>query len=171
MPEILNHRRVVPGSAAGDVNAKPYAWEAGRRAGGPHLQRSEIPGRAEFGPLPGYYRVVRYADPDLLVSVVIPTRGGSGLVWGQRRCFVVEAVRSLVEKAGLERYEIVVVFDDPTPPEVLVELREIAGDRLVLVQFSEPFNFSAKCNVGYLASRGEVIVLLNDDVEVISEEF
>lgn len=171
VPEILYHWRVVPGSAAGDVNAKPYAWEAGRRAVHEHLQRSEIPGRAEFGPLPGYYRVVRYADPDLLVSVVIPTRGGSGLVWGQRRCFVVEAVRSLVEKAGLERYEIVVVFDDPTPPEVLVELREIAGDRLVLVQFSEPFNFSAKCNVGYLASRGEVIVLLNDDVEVISEKF
>lgn len=171
VPQILYHWRVVPGSAAGDVNAKPYAWEAGRRAVHEHLQRSGIEGRAEFGPLPGYYRVVRQADPDLLVSIVIPTRGGSGLVWGQRRCFVIEAVRSLIAKAGHERYEIVVVYDDPTPPEVLAELQQLAGDRLVLVRFSEPFNFSAKCNVGYLASSGEVIVLLNDDVEVISEGF
>ncbi len=171
VPEILYHWRAVPGSAAGDVNAKPYAWEAGRRAVDEHLLRSGIPGRAEFGPLPGYYRVVRQADPDLLVSVVIPTRGGSGPVWGQQRCFVIEAVRSLIAKAGHDRYEIVVVYDDPTPPEVLRELRQLAGDRLVLVRFSEPFNFSAKCNVGYLASKGEVIVLLNDDVEVISEGF
>ena len=40
---------------------------------------------------------------------------------------------------------------------------------LVLLQFPEPFNFSAKCNVGFLASSGEIIVLLNDDVEMISE--
>lgn len=171
IPEILYHWRVVPGSAAGDINAKPYAWEAGRRAVQEHLDRSGITGRADFGPHPGYYRVTRSADPEQLVSVIIPTRGGSGLVWGQRRCYVIEAVRSLVAKAGHDRYEIVVVYDTPTPITVLDELRDIAGERLVLVRFDEPFNFSAKCNQGYLASSGEVILLLNDDVEVISDDF
>ena len=171
IPEILYHWRVVPGSAAGDVNAKPYAWEAGRKAVGEHLRRSGIAGTAEFGPHPGYYRVNRSADPDVPVSVIVPTRGGSGLVWGQRRCFVVEAVRSLVAKAGHDKYEIVVVYDLPTPPAVLTELREIAGYRLVLVPFDEPFNFSAKCNEGFLASSGEVILLLNDDMELISDGF
>lgn len=171
IPEILYHWRVVPGSAAGDVNAKPYAWEAGRKAVGEHLQRSGIAGTAELGPHPGYYRIKRIADPEVLVSVIVPTRGGSGLVWGQRRCFVVEAVRSVVAKAGHDKFEIVVVYDLPTPPVVLAELREIAGDRLVLVPFDEPFNFSAKCNEGFLASSGEVILLLNDDMEVISDGF
>lgn len=115
--------------------------------------------------------MTRFADPDQLVSIIIPTRGGSGLVWGQRRCYVVEAVRSVVAKAGHERYELVVVYDPPTPPAVLQELRDIAGDRLVLVPYGEPFNFSAKCNEGFLAASGEVIVLLNDDVEVISDDF
>ena len=171
IPEVLYHWRVVPGSAAGDVNAKPYAWEAGRRAVQEHLERSAIAGSAEFGPLPGFYRIRRTADPDLLVSVIIPTRGGAGLVWGQRRCFVVDAVASVLAKSGHDRLEIVVVYDTATPEPVLGQLREIAGDRLLLVPFHEPFNFSAKCNEGFLASSGDVIVLLNDDMEVISDGF
>jgi glycosyltransferase involved in cell wall biosynthesis len=170
VPEILYHWRVVPGSAAGDPNAKPYAWEAGRKAVHEHLARSGISGRAEFGPLPGYYRVIRKSDPALLASIIIPTRGGSGLVWGQRRCFVVDVVRSVVDKAGHDNYELVIVYDTATPAAVLDELREIAGDRLVLVEFTEAFNFSAKCNEGFLACNGEIIVLLNDDMQVISDD-
>ena len=171
IPEVLYHWRAVTGSAASDLNAKPYAWEAGRRAVEDHLRRVGIAGSAHLGKRSGLYRIQRAADPDLLVSVIIPTRGGAGLVWGQRRCYVVEAVRSLIAKAGHDRIEIVVVYDPPTPPAVLDELLDIAGDRLVLVPFHEPFNFSAKCNEGFLASSGEIIVLLNDDIEIISEGY
>ena len=54
---------------------------------------------------------------------------------------------------------------------MLTQLREVAGDRLVAVLFREPFNFSAKCNLGFLHSRGDVIVLLNDDTEATSEQW
>jgi GT2 family glycosyltransferase len=171
VPEVLYHWRVVPGSAAGDVNAKPYAWEAGRRAVGEHLRRVGIEGAAEFGPLPGYYRVVRAAEPDVLASIIIPTRGSAGLVWGERRIFVLDAVASVMAKAGHTRFEVVVVYDSATPAEVLDKLRVLAGDHLVLTEFNEPFNFSAKCNAGFLVSSGDVIVLLNDDVEAISQDF
>ena len=171
IPEVLYSWRVVPGSAAGDVNAKPYARDAGRRAVQAHLDRCGIPGRVSISDVPGCYRVERDPDLALLVSVVIPTRGGTGLVWGQRRCFVVDAVKSIIAKAGIDRFEVVVVFDPQTPKAVLEELREVAGDRLLLVPFDEPFNFSAKCNVGFLASSGDVIALLNDDLEVISDGF
>jgi len=171
IPEILYHWRAVTGSAASDIDAKPYAWEAGRRAVEDHLRRTGIAGSVYLGKRSGLYRIQRVADPDVLVSVIIPTRGGAGLVWGQRRCYVIEAVRSLIAKAGHDRMEIVVVYDDATPPQVLDELRDIAGDRLVLLPFHEPFNFSAKCNEGFLASSGEAIVLLNDDVEIISEGY
>lgn len=169
VPQVLYHWRVVPGSAAGDPNAKPYAWVAGRKAVSEHLERAGIDGTAEYGPHPGYYRVHRRLPAETLVSVIIPTRGSAGLVWGQRRCFVVEAVRSALARTDHENVEIVVVYDLPTPPEVLAELRDIAGDKLVLVPFAEPFNFSAKCNVGFLAARGQVVVLLNDDMEVVSD--
>ncbi|GIG25980.1 glycosyltransferase family 2 protein [Cellulomonas denverensis] len=169
--KILYHWRVVPGSAAGDPDAKPYAREAGRRAVDDHLKRLGLDAEAVQGPWPGTYKVIRRPDPDTTVSFVIPTRGGSGLVWGERRVFVVEAVRSVLAKAKHPHLEIVVVYDTPTPPEVLEELRRIAGDRLVLIEYDRPFNFSAKCNVGFLHATGDVIVFLNDDIEVRSDDF
>jgi glycosyltransferase involved in cell wall biosynthesis len=171
VPEVLYHWRVVPGSAAGDNEAKPYAWVAGRRAVQDQLDRLGIAGTASYGRVPGTYRIERVADPDTSVSVIIPTRGGSGLVWGEQRCFVVEAVASVLARTRLPRLQLVVVYDLDTPPEVLQRLRDLAGDRLVLVPFVESFNFSAKCNAGFVVSTGDVVVLLNDDIQVITEGF
>jgi O-antigen biosynthesis protein len=171
IPEVLYHWRVVPGSAAGDMEAKPYAWVAGRRAVQDQLDRLGIAGTASYGRLPGHYRIERVADPDISVSIIIPTRGGSGLVWGESRCFVVDAVASVLAHTSLSRLQIVVVYDLDTPPDTLERLRQLAGDCLVLVPFAEPFNFSAKCNAGFVASSGDVVVLLNDDVQAITEGF
>ena len=121
------------------------------------------------GPVPGHYRVTRRLDPALRVSVVIPTIGQSDLIWGSRRVMVVEAVRSLLDRTAHDNLEIVVVYDDPTPPEVLAELREVAGDKLALERFTRPFNYSEKMNVGCLRASGDRLVFLNDDVEVISQ--
>jgi GT2 family glycosyltransferase len=77
-------------------------------------------------------------------------------------------VRSALAHTEHEDVEIVVVHDTPTPPEVLEELAEIAGDRLRLVEYTLPFNFSQKINLGCLHATGERLVFLNDDVEVLS---
>lgn len=169
VPEVLYHWRVVPGSTAGDAAAKPYAWEAGRRAVQAHVDRLGIRAEVELGCVPGTYTLRRVPSLPHRVSVVIPTRGGAGLVWGEPRVFVVEAVRSVLEHGGLDDVEVVVVHDLGTPEPVLDELRRVAGDRLVLVPFRGPFNFSSKCNVGFLAATGDVVVLLNDDVEVAED--
>lgn len=164
VPEILYHWRVVAGSTAGDPVAKPYTWEAGRRAVAAHLRRVGIDGEADLGPVPGTY-VVRRNVQRVSLSVVIPTRGGFGMIWGEHVCHVVKAVESIAATA-VGDVEVVVVYDDVTDPTVLDRLREILGDRLVLVRFSEKFNFSRKCNVGVAASSGDVVILMNDDVRL-----
>lgn len=171
IPEVLYHWRAISGSTAQSADHKPYAWQAGRAAVQRHLDRTGIRARARFGPVPGTYLVDRFLDPSVSVSIVIPTRGGRGFVWGESRCLVVEAVRSIVARATHPTLEIVVVYDPPTPPEVLAQLREIAGDRLLLVPFPEPFNFSAKCNVGFLASTGEAVIFMNDDMQLVTPGF
>ena len=168
---ILYHWRVIPGSAAGDPHAKPYAWSAGRRAVQAHLDRLGLDAEVDFGPGQGTYSIKRRLDPSVAVSVVIATRGAEGLVWGERRWFVVEAVRSLIERGGHDNLEIVVVHDDVTPEIVLDELRQVAANQLRLVSYDKEFNFSEKCNLGVLSSHGEVVVLLNDDIEVSSDGF
>jgi glycosyltransferase involved in cell wall biosynthesis len=172
VPEVLYHWRTIPGSAAGDINAKPYAALAGRQAVQHHIDRLGIAAEVGHGPVPGLYTISRRLDPSRRVSIIIPTRGSSGLVWGVRRVFVVEAVRSLLEHTEHENLEVVVVYDEPTPDAVMVELRDLLGDRLVPVLSTErEFNFSRKMNLGVINSSGDRIVLLNDDVEVRSERW
>jgi glycosyltransferase involved in cell wall biosynthesis len=171
VPQVLYHWRVVPGSAAGDAEAKPYAWDAGRRAVQDQLDRLGLSGTVGFGQRPGTYTITRGLDKDVRISVVIPTRGDQGVVWGQRRHFVVEAVRSLLEKGGWENLEIVVVFDAGTPDAVLDELADLGAPDLQLVPYAKAFNFSEKCNLGVASSHGDVVVLLNDDVELDSDGF
>jgi len=168
VPEVLYHWRAVAGSAAADINAKPYADDAGRRAVQDQLDRLGIAGTVGPGREPGRYVIERRLDPAVRVSIVIPTIGQSATVFGERRVMVVDTVRSALEHTDHDNLELVVVHDMPTPPEVLDSLREIAGDRLTLVEYALPFNFSQKINLGCLHASGERLVFLNDDVEVIS---
>ncbi|WP_104106594.1 glycosyltransferase [Nocardioides sp. 616] len=171
IPEILYHWRVVPGSAAADANAKPYAWIAGRQAVQDHMDRLGLAADVDFGPHPGMYRLERRLDPALKVSLIIPTIGKGSMVWGLHQVFVVEAVRTVMAKTRHQNFEIVVVYDPPTPQAVLDELADLAGDRLVLVEFDEPFNYSRKMNIGALRASGDRFVLLNDDVSIRSESW
>lgn len=115
----------------------------------------------------GRRRVSYAARPVSGISVVIPTRGGSGSIAGAERTFVVEAVRGLLERSTMPELEIVVVADDATPQRVIDELEAVAGDRLKLVRWSDEFNFSAKMNRGASAATGEYLLLLNDDVDLV----
>lgn len=167
IPEILYHWRIHENSTAGNGASKPYALEAGRRAVEEHLGRIGISGTVEtLGP--GRYRVHRRLPPERRVSLIIPTRGSAALVWGRSTVLVTRAVRSALEMTAHGDVEVVVVYDGPTPPDVIDELRAIAGEKLVLVRYDEPFNYSRKVNFGVLASTGDRLVLLNDDVEVRS---
>jgi len=84
---------------------------------------------------------------------------------------VVEAVRSLIEHSGHDHLEVVVVYDTSTPPKGLDQLRAVAPRQLRLIPYDRPFDFSEKCNIGVLAAQGDVVVLLNDDVEIVSDDF
>ncbi len=168
VPEVLYHWRVVPGSAAGSSDAKPYAAYAGQRAVQDHLGRVGIAAEVSLGAAPGTYRIRRQLDPAARVSLVVPTVGTADVIWGERRVLVVEAVRSLLANADHDNLEVIVVYDEPTPAEVLAELREIGGDRLVLVEYDRPFNFSEKSNLGALRSTGDYLVFANDDLQAIT---
>jgi glycosyltransferase involved in cell wall biosynthesis len=172
IPEVLYHWRLIPGSAAGDSNAKPYARIAGMRAVQDSLDRLGILGTVV--PVPtarDCYRIVRRLPAARRVSIVIPTRGDSGLIWGAERTFVVETVRSVLQTGAHDEVEFVVVADSSTPSDVTDRLQEMCGSSLVLVPYSKPFNFSEKMNLGVVHASGESIVSLNDDIQPISDHW
>jgi GT2 family glycosyltransferase len=173
LPEVLYHWRVVPSSVLSGEDVKPYAYESAARALAAHAERVGLDVEVVEQRPRGYFRLVRRHHDQPLVSIVIPTRCSSGVVWGAERVMVLEAVRSIVERSTWTNYEVVAVVDRPAETDraahdqVMAELAELLGDRLVVVDWERPFNFSEKCNAGAAAASGEHLVFLNDDVEVI----
>ena len=116
----------------------------------------------------GVHRARRNVVGKPLVSMVIPTRAtrmpdGSSLV--------IDALASIVELTTYDAWEVVLVVDSGADPRVLDQARALLGTRLRAVSYTAPFNFSAKVNLGVAHARGEFILMLNDDVKVISESW
>jgi GT2 family glycosyltransferase len=173
VPKVLYHWRTLQSSAAGGGEAaKPWAFEAGRRAVQAHCARIGMQARVERDPAdPGVYHLEPALDRQPPVSIVIPSAGGSRQVRYEDVVLVTHCVRSIVETSTYEHYEIVCVVDEQTDSATLGELREIAGERLRLVRYDRPFDFSAKINLGAVHSDGEHLLLLNDDMEVVTPDW
>lgn len=169
IPKVLYHWRAISGSTASSIEEKPYAALAAQRAVQEHLTRVGIIGtvtRTKFG----YHKIIRDVADQPRVSIVIPTRGDSKLVRGSRRPLVLRSVASILEnRPEYPNLEIIVVADTATPPSVVEELSSTEG--VTIVEYTKPFNFSDKCNLGVLRSNGEIVVLLNDDTEVITGDW
>lgn len=163
VPSVLATEDIAPGDFAGTEVAQRRVVEAA-------LERRGVRGEVER--VDTFVRRIKYViDGDPLVSIVIPTRGSGAEIAGGERVLVVEAVRGIVERSSYPNVEFVVVADAETPDSVIEELEALCGDRLRLVLWDRPFNFSAKMNRGAAVARGEYLLLLNDDVEIVTDDW
>ena len=173
IPRILYHWRVVPGSAAGDVHAKPYAYDAGKKAVESHFARHKI--SVDVAKLnPGSYQH-RFVTTDASklphVSIVIPTRGDTSRVWGAATCLVENTVHNIVQNSTYPSFDIVVVRDVNSDGSMVHPFALPAQKNIQCVDFFDTFNIAAKWNVGVLASRGEIVVILDDDTQIASPDW
>mgnify|MGYP000385890232 FL=1 len=173
IPRILYHWRVVPGSAAGDVHAKPYAYDAGKKAVESHFARHKI--SVDVAKLnPGSYQH-RFVTTDASklphVSIVIPTRGDTSRVWGAATCLVENTVHNIVQNSTYPSFDIVVVRDVNSDGSMVHPFALPAQKNIQCVDFFDTFNIAAKWNIGVLASRGEIVVVLDDDTQIASPDW
>jgi GT2 family glycosyltransferase len=172
VPRVLYHWRSIATSAAAGEDVKPWAFEAGKRAVQAHCDRTGIEAKVERDLVDqGVYHLEPRLSREPSVSIVIPTNGQTREVRYQEVVLVENCVRSIIADSTYSNYEIVVVADAATPMAVRTRLRELAGDRLRLVDFDRPFNFSEKINAGAVRAEGDHVLLLNDDIEVATPDW
>lgn len=160
IPRVLYHWRMHPESTAKSLDAKPYAMAAGERALNAHFERTGLRAAAQFT---GQGYRVRYDLPDEppLVSLVIPTRNQVGLL---RQC-----IESIRRKTTYPRYEVIVVDNGSDDPQTLAYFEQLESDPAVKVlRDARPFNYSQLNNSAVAACAGELVALVNNDIEVIA---
>ena len=160
VPKVLYHWRRVNGSAADTRAAKPYAFEAGRRALSDHIQRRSKQAEPLDGKLFGFYRVRHPVDENARVSVVILTKDNVDLLRA--------SIDSIHSKTSHPNYEILVVDNNSTDPR---NEDYYAALEHPVIRSREPFNFSRLNNFGASRTTGDYLVFLNNDTEVISPEW
>ena len=170
IPEVLYHWRAIPGSTATSLDEKPQAFLAAQKAVSEHLHRVGIDASVEDGGF-GYHRIIRHLKSEPRVSIIIPTCGTEKVIFGNRTILVTNLIDSLHSKTIYSNIEVVVVADTHTPSSVMNDLRQMVNADFHLVEYSKPFNFSDKCNAGFVRSSGDLILLLNDDIEVVDPDW
>lgn len=162
IPQVLYHWRKVPGSTADTQEAKHYAFEAGRKALESALDRRGINAKVEHGKALGLYNIRYHSDKKGKVSILIPTKDNPVLL---EKC-----IRSILDKTIYPNYEIIILDNGSVQKDTLNLLDAFKkNSKITIERIDIPFNFSRINNIGVDNSRGDYILLLNDDTEVINE--
>jgi GT2 family glycosyltransferase len=166
VPRLLYNRR------AGEAESDRTPSGADVRAAQAHCERIGLEARVEADPgRPGGCRLRPALSKTPLVSIVIPTCGQSRAIRGETAVLVLHCLESILATSTYPAYEVVCVADEGTDPTMLEELKALGGERLRVVAYEEPFNFSAKVNLGAEHSSGEHLLFLNDDMEVLTPDW
>jgi GT2 family glycosyltransferase len=162
---VLYHRRLDTQAGEGGAGSNARLAEQSRKAVESHLQRAGIAATVE--PIPGWagFNRISYAvDPKPLVSVIIPTRDKVQLL---KRCVI-----GLLERTDYPPIELIILDNGSVEPDTLAYLSALGGRVDVQVlRVDLPFNFSALCNQGARAARGELFCFLNNDMEITHPEW
>ena len=160
IPKPVYSWRKVPGSAAASSEAKPYAYEAAKRALQESLERRGYEGEVLDGPFTGHYRV-KYALKDRpRVTIVIPTR--------DRVDLVKPAVDSITKLTTYDNYEIAIVDNGSRERETKEYLASFDGR---VIPYPGEFNFARMMNHAIAQVDTPMVLMLNNDTEVIAEEW
>ena len=163
VPKLLYYWRSHASSVASDINAKSYAIDAAKGAVSAHLrdlgfENFEIRSTKAFETI---FQIKYEIQGNPLVSIVIPNKDHLADL---QRC-----ITSILEKSSYENYEIIVVENNSSTEEILVYYKKIQENPNVkVVTYEGDFNYSKINNFGVSKARGEYILLLNNDTQVIT---
>lgn len=165
IPRILYHWRCHEDSTAENPESKMYAFDAGERAVQAHFDRIGVKAEVYKGEYLGLYRTRYIRDEDPLISIIIPNKDHTDDL---ERC-----ISSIEKKSTYRNFEYIIVENNSTEGETFAyyEALEKRNPKVHVVRWDGPFNYSAINNFGVSHAKGEYLLLLNNDTEVINEDW
>lgn len=129
------------------------------------IERRHLKAKLQDGLFPPYY--LRYEiKENSFASIIIPTKDKVGLL---KNC-----IESILKKTSFANYEIIIIDNnskETSTKEYYEFLKEVYPDKIKVVEYNQPFNFSAINNYAVKKAKGDVYVFLNNDTIIINEEW
>ncbi len=160
--KILYYWRAHKNSVAQDVGAKPYTVTAAKKALAAHLERCGLKGEVLDSSVPTTYHIKYEIDGNPLISVIIPNKDHTD--------DLDICLKSLYEKSSYKNFEVIIVENNSTEKETFEYYEALTQKHgnIKIVKWEGNFNYSAINNFGVNYAKGEYILLLNNDVELIN---
>ncbi|MDB5733329.1 MAG: putative glycosyltransferase, family 2, partial [Variovorax sp.] len=164
VPAVLYHRKAP--TTMGRVQlaraVEVYAAQArlASRETVAHLLGESV--EVAAAPLAAFINRVKWPlpQPAPLVSILVPTRDRAAML---RNC-----VRGVLQETDYPSIELLILDNDSVEQETQEFFDELSeDDRVRVIPMPGPFNYSRINNQGAMAAHGEVIVLMNNDVEIL----
>jgi GT2 family glycosyltransferase len=163
IPKLLYFWRSHENSAASDIGTKLYAITAGKNAIMEHLAKLGISAKVESAiESSGFYKVIYDLAERPLVSIIIPNKDNVPLL---QKCLC-----SIMEKTTYDKYEIIIVENNSTEDATFAyyeELKQYANIHVVYWE-GKGFSHSELNNFGVKYAKGEQLILMNNDIEIIT---
>lgn len=160
IPKILYHWRKNVNRA----EDKSYAGDDAKKALQDYMERNNIIGKVEEGLSFGQFRIKRSIKNNPKISIIIPFRDQAAVL---KKC-----LKSIFNKTDYINYEILLIDNESSEKETLRYLENLKNNQKIkIIKYEKPFNFSAINNYAVEKSSGEYILFLNNDIEVINREW
>ena len=163
-PRILYHWRCSNQSTAANQGNKMYAIHAGKAALNAHYKRIGWNARAQEGAVDGWYQTKFTLKEEPLVSILIPNKDHTD--------DLDVCLNSFFERADYQNYEFIIIENNSVLPETFAYYEKIEKehDNVKVVYWEAGFNYSTINNFGFKFAKGDYIMLLNNDVELITSD-
>ena len=165
IPRVLYHWRTHENSTSENPESKMYAFEAGRKAVQQHFDRIGVPAKVEIlKDYLGLYRTKYLWEEKPLVSILIPNKDHTDDL---ERC-----ISSIETKSKYPNIEYIIVENNSEKTETFEYYRQLTekNPRAHVVYWKDIFNYSAINNFGEKYAKGDYLLLLNNDTEIINED-
>jgi glycosyltransferase involved in cell wall biosynthesis len=166
IPAVLYHWRRSSQDPAFSERHRERCVAAARKAKAEYLASIGDGGEiAEHPQRKEWERVIRpVPHPAPLVSLIVPTRNRADLLG--------PCLDGLMNKTAYQPIEIIVVDHQSDERETLALLARVSADpRVRIMRYEGSFNFSAMNNRAVELARGELVALVNNDIEVIAPDW
>ncbi|SCH26398.1 Chondroitin polymerase [uncultured Dorea sp.] len=160
--KVLYHWRIHENSVAGNPESKLYAYEAGKKAIQAHLDRMNVKASVESMGLWGMYHVVYDTPGNPLISIIIPNK--------DHKDDLNKCIESIIKKSTYSNFEIIIVENNSMESETFLYYQQITQtyNCVKVIEWKKEFNYAAINNFGVKHSKGEYLLFLNNDTELLA---